>query len=208
MRRCFAFLFLCSGFAHAQRYEFGVFGGGGFLGQSALPSTPGITAGLQAGASAGAFLAQNLYASLGGEVRYEFQQRSLRVAGASSSATFPARAHVLQYDLLWHAGSTRRPLRPYVMLGGGFKLYQGTGAEAAWRPLMDIAYLTRTQEWSPMVAAGGGVQWRFGRRTLLRLDVRDQLTRFPGRVITPAPGTKLPGWVHDVTPTAGIAWVF
>ena len=141
-------------------------------------------------------------------MRYEFQLRELRLAGSSSSATLPGRAHVLQYDLLWHPRSRRRPAHPYVLLGGGFKLYQGTGAETAWRPLMDVAYLTRTQQWSPMLAAGAGVKWQLTRRVLLRLDVRDQMTRFPGKLIASAPGATLPGWVHDLVPSLGIAWSF
>ena len=197
-----------AGCATAQKYEFGAFGGAGFLGQATLPAATGITAGLQSGVSAGAFLGQNLYAALGGEVRYEYQQRGLRLASGGAETTLPARAHVLQYDLIWHAAPPRQKLRPYLTGGGGFKLYQGTGGETAWRPLMDFAYLTRTQQWSPMLAVGAGIKWRIGRATILRADVRDQVTRFPDQLIAPAPGVALPAWVHDVVPSVGVGWVF
>jgi len=45
-------------------------------------------------------------------------------------------------------------------------------------------------------------------RVLLRIEVRDYFSRFPTRVIAPAPGSHLAGWLHDVVPMVGITFVF
>ena len=78
----------------------------------------------------------------------------------------------------------------------------------AYRPLMEYAYLTRTQELKPMLTVGGGLKLRLGERILARLDFRDQITRFPRRIIAPAPGMTLGGWLHDFVPTVGLSWMF
>ena len=59
-----------------------------------------------------------------------------------------------------------------------------------------------------MVTFGGGIKYAVSRRVLLRIEVRDYLTSFPTKVIAPAPGAHLAGWLHDIVPMAGITFVF
>jgi hypothetical protein len=86
------------------------------------------------------------------------------------------------------------------------KLFQGTGDEAAYQPLMQYAYLTRTRELKPMLTVGGGVKFHLARRMILHVDLRDQITGFPSQVIAPAPGMAIKGWLHDFVPTVGLGW--
>ena len=73
--------------------------------------------------------------------------------------------------------------------------------------LMQYAWLTRAHDIKPMFSFGGGVKIPLRGRLLFRLDIRDQLTRFPAKIITPAPGLTLSGWLHDFVPTAGLSWL-
>jgi hypothetical protein len=195
--------------ARAQQREAGILGGGGFMNGSALrgASTP-VTAGFSPGPAVGVLIGHDLYSHWSGEIRYVFEEQDARLRSSGITAGFAAQAHVLNYDLVLHARPRQDRVRPYIAVGGGIKIFRGTGAEVAYRPLMDYAYLTRTQELKPMLTLGGGVKFRLGRRMMARIDFRDQLTRFPHKVIQPAPGMTLNGWLHDFVPTVGVSWVF
>jgi hypothetical protein len=92
--------------------------------------------------------------------------------------------------------------------GGGLSVFQGVGTESSYQPLSSFALLTKTSQWVPMATFGGGIKYAIGRRVLLRIEVRDYFSRFPTKVIAPAPGSHLAGWLHDVVPMAGISVVF
>jgi hypothetical protein len=206
--RC-TFLLLLAGAACAQQREFGALGGGGFLPSLPVQGAPtAVSAGLAAGPVAGALFGQDLYSHLGGELRYLYQQRNLSVTSGGTSAVFSGQAHVVHYDLLYYPRPRQQRVRAYVSAGGGMKLFRGTGSEAAYQPLMQYAYLTQTSELKPMLTVGGGVKIYLGRRMLLRVDVRDEMTQFPTKLITPAPGLSVGGWLHDVVPTVGFSWAF
>jgi len=42
----------------------------------------------------------------------------------------------------------------------------------------------------------------------VRAEFRDYITPLPKLVITPVPGAKVGGWVHDFTPLGGIGFSF
>jgi hypothetical protein len=84
------------------------------------------------------------------------------------------------------------------------KVYQGTGQEAAYQPLMQYAWRSRTSELKPMLSLGAGSKIYLKRRIVLRFDLRDQITGFPSKVISPAPGMAINGWLHDFVPTVGL----
>jgi hypothetical protein len=195
--------------AQAQQHEIGILGGGGWAAGLPIQGAPASTsAGFQTGAAAGAVLSQDLYGRWSGEIRYMFEQRNLRVTSGGTTASFTGQAHVLDYDLLFYTRPRNQRVRPYLAVGGGVKLFRGTGTETAYRPLMEYAYLTRTQQLQPMLTAGGGVKIQLNARLRLRIDVRDQITRFPGKLIAPAPGMSLDGWLQDWVPTVGLSWSF
>lgn len=195
--------------ARAQQREIGILGGGGFLNGAPVEGTAtSVTASFSPGPAAGVLIGHDLYSHWSGEIRYLFEERDARLRSSGTAAGFAGQAHVLHYDLVLHARPRQDRVRPYVAVGGGIKIFRGTGAEIAYRPLMEYAYLTRTQELKPMLTVGGGLKFRLGGRMMARVDFRDQLTRFPHKVIAPAPGMTLGGWLHDFVPTVGLSWMF
>jgi len=203
----YLYLLFTIGALHAQNREIGVVGGGAFL--PAVPvqgAVTAVSAGFQPGPAAGAFFGQDLYSHLSGEIRYLFELRNLHLASGGASASFSSQAHVLQYELRYHLRPRDERLRPYLAAGGGMKLFQGRGTEAAYQPLMQYAYLTHTQELKPLLTVGGGLKFYLARRMILQFDLRDQITRFPAKVIAPAPGMAIKGWLHDFVPTVGLGW--
>jgi hypothetical protein len=206
-RKLLVCLFFVACGVHAQTWEVGVIGGTAFLRGIPIQGAPtGTSAGFQPGVVGGFLLSQDYYTHWSGEIRYLFEQRNLRVTSAGQAATLAGQAHVLYYDLVYNTRSREERVRPYVAVGGGMKLFRGTGAEEAYRPLMQYAYLTRTQELEPMLSLGGGVKWLVGERMVLHVECRDQITPFPRKLIAPAPGMALKGWLNDFVPTVGVSW--
>ncbi len=209
MRKLAVGLVLCALAGWTQEWEFGGAGGFGFMKGAGVSGPAGTaTAGFQTGGAASAVFAHVANPRWSGEVRYSFLQSNLKLSSGSSQTTFAGRAHALHYDLLIFPGAPRARTRPFVAAGGGMKLYQGTGAEHAFQPLSQFAYLTRTRELKPMISAGGGVKTEIRPGLVLRVEFRDYVTPFPKELIAPAPGNKIAGWVHDFVPRVGISRVW
>jgi hypothetical protein len=92
-------------------------------------------------------------------------------------------------------------------VGGGMKLYEGTGKDIAVQPLGRIAVLTRTTQWKPLISFGGGVKFRVGDRAAVRVEVRTNMTEVPTEVITPING-KISGWLLNFAPMVSLGWTF
>jgi len=183
--------------------------GGGFYNNIGVSNPVGTaTAGLGNGFGFGALLGQNVSQRISGEMRYEYQFNDLKVSSSGESVTFAGRSHSMHYDVLFHSRSARSRVRPFVALGGGVRVFRGTGTESSYQLLSSFALLTKTQEWKPMVTFGGGVKYALSPRLSLRVEVRDFLTTFPVKVIAPAPGAHLSGWLHDLVPMIGITFTF
>jgi hypothetical protein len=203
----YSWLLIAAWAVHAQTLEIGVLGGGGFLSKVPVVGAPSsVAAGFQSGPAMGAVFTQNMYSHVSGEILYFFEQSNLHLSSGSDSATFAGRAHVLEYEILYHLQPRNARVRSYFAVGGGVKVFQGTGAEAAYQPLMQYAYLTRTNELKPLLMFGGGVRVALRGRMAARFDLRDQLTTFPTKVISPAPGMAINSWLHDFAPTFGLEW--
>lgn len=193
----------------AQRWEFGAGGGASFYTSSEVArGSQSARAGLDRGFAATAVLGQDLHQRLGGEIRYTFQSNALKLSQGGTKATFSARTHAVHYDVLIHFAPPNRALRPFLAAGGGMKLHQGTGEERSVQPLSQFAFLTRTSEWKPLISLGGGIKWKIGRSALLRLEARDYLSPLPRKLIAPAPGATIGGWLHDIVLLAGISAQF
>ena len=200
-------LLLAVGAVRAQTHEIGVIGGAAFARGLPIQGAPADTsAGFQPGVVGGFLLGQDLYSHWGGDIRYLFEQRNPLVAFGGQTASFAGQAHVLYYDLIYYTRSREERVRPYLAVGGGMKLLRGTGAEEAYRPGMEYADLTHLQQLKPMLSVGGGVKWPVGKRMVLHIDVRDQITPFPNKLIAPAMGMTLKGWLNDFVPTVGLTW--
>lgn len=194
----------------AQQYEIGGFAGAGFATGSSVTSPAGTaTAGFKPGASFGGFLGHRMYPRLSGEIRYGFLMHDLRLRSGGLEPSFKAQAHALHYDVLFHTRDNDASVQPFVAAGGGGMIYRGTGREAAYQPLgNEFAYFTKTQEIKLMISAGAGVRARLGERLWLRVEFRDYLTPFPKKVIAPALGSRVGGWVQNIVPMAAISYTF
>lgn len=195
--------------ALAQHWEVGALGGGGFYLNNSVTGSRGTgTVGFQPGFSAGGWLGHHTAGRFGGEIRYLFQKNDLKVAGPSQTLTFGGQSHLIHYDFVIHTRSSEDRVRPYFAAGGGMKGYFGTGQEHAFQPLSNIAVPTHTSQWRPVVSFGAGVKWAIRSRLMLRAEVRDYVTQFPKDVIFPAPGNRIGGWAHDITPLIGLSYIF
>jgi hypothetical protein len=192
----------------AQQWEVGGIGGGGFLSNVAVTGTAGsATAGFQTGAAFGAFFGNNLYGHIGGELRYAYLQNNLQLKSGGSSVSFSGMAHVVHYDLILHT-ARKHSVQFFAAIGGGLKVFRGTGAEAAYQPLSKYGYFTKTQALKPMASVGGGIKFFISRKVCLRTEFRDYITAFPEEIIAPAPGAKFGSILHDFVPMAGLSYEF
>jgi len=132
----------------------------------------------------------------------------LQLNQGSTQAVFGARSQAVHYDLLWHFTGSETAVRPFVAAGGGVKIFQGTGTEVAYQPLSNFALLTKAQDLTGLLSVGAGLKMRLATHVALRLEVHDFLTPFPKQVITPAANAKVSGWMQDIVPMAGLAFLF
>jgi hypothetical protein len=194
--------------AFAQQWEFGAVGGGSLLSDVSVSGPAGkATAGFAPGAAFGAFFGENLYSHLTGEVRYEYLQSDLRLSSGGQSAQFTGGQHALHFDMLYHTNRKESRTQFFASLGGGVKVFRGTGAPEAYQALSQIGYFTKTQAIKPMVSVGGGLTFQLAPRIFLRAEVRDFITAFPTELITPAPGMKFGSLLNDIVPLVGITYV-
>jgi hypothetical protein len=202
-------LMSAAGSAFAQEWEFGALGGGGFLGNVSANggSIGNATAGFAPGAAFGVFAGNNLYRNLSGEIRYEYMQNDLRLSSGGQTAQFTGSAHAIHYDVIYHTNRKESRVQYFAALGGGMKLFRGTGAQEAYQPLSQFGYFTKTQAIKPMVSVGGGFTYRLSPHMYLRTEVRDFITPFPTQVLTPAPGVKYGSILQDLVPMVGISYV-
>jgi hypothetical protein len=193
----------------AQQWEFGGVGGGGFLSNVAVAGPVGsATAGFQTGAAFGAFIGNNAYGHIGGELHYAYLQSNLQLSSGGSSVSFAGTAHVVHYDLILRTSPRNSRVQFFAAIGGGMKLFRGSGTEAAYQPLSQYGYFTKTQALKPMASVGGGMKYFLARKVCLRTEFRDYITAFPKQLIAPAPGAKFGSILHDFVPMAGLSYEF
>jgi hypothetical protein len=190
--------------ASAQQWEFGGAGGGGFLNTVNVTGSSTAKAGFAPGAVAGVWVGYTSTPHFGGEIRYNFMQSNLKLKSGGSEATFSGVAHTLQYDLIIKTSRHEGKVQLFAALGGGMKYFQGTGKEAAYQPLSQFGYFTKTSMVKPMASVGGGIKFAVSHRVFIRTEVRDYITAFPTDLIAPAPGTKFGSILHDIVPMVGI----
>lgn len=210
MKRIAAFTFLLAASAagcFGQKWEFGGVGGASFLNNVNVTAPAGSAkAGFQPGAVLGAFLGQNLYSHFSGEIRYLYMQSNQRIQSGGTEATFSGNAHLVHYDLVWHTSAEGKRATAFVALGGGMKLFRGTGKEAAYQPNYQYGYMTKTQQIKPMASVGGGVKFKLTPHLYLRAEVRGYITPFPQNIIAAAPGAKFGKILNDIVPTVAVSY--
>ena len=166
------------------------------------------TAGFEKGLAGNVWIGNNMYNKLSGEFHYDYEMNDLKLSSGGTNVKFSGNSHAFHYDLLYHFTKRTAKVRPYVLAGGGFKLYQGTGTESAFQALSKLAILTKTTEFKPMVTVGGGIKFALSQHINLRLEVRDNITAFTNKLILPVNGASTPGFLNNFVPLVGISFVF
>jgi len=209
-----ALLLACGACAFAQQWELGGIGGVGFLNDVNVSTTTtgSAKAGFSTSAVAGAYFGQNMNAHWSGEIRYEFFDSDLKLSSGGSSATFSGVAHALHYDLIYHT-DRKAPAQFFVAAGVGMKIFDGTGAQEAYQPLSQFGYFTQTHDVKVMGSVGGGFTYKLSEKVFLRAEIRDFISPFPTKVITPPPtvsGNKVSygSILQDIVPMVGVSYVF
>jgi outer membrane protein W len=191
------------------KWEVGGGAGGSFYPNRTLQSSVGsATTGFKSNVAGIFWLSNDFRNRFGGEVRYAYQRGNATLTSGSTTLDFGAQSHQITYDFLVYTNSNKSAVRPYFLVGGGMKGYQGTGEEQALQPLIQYAALTKTSQWMPVVNVGAGIKWDVSRKVVLRFDVRDNMTQFPKDVILPVPPNTVGGFLHNIVPTFGIAYRF
>jgi hypothetical protein len=206
----FALALLCTGAGMAQEWEVGGMASYGFYRNAQATNPQGTaTAGFSPGAAFGAVVGYNSNHLFGGEFRYTYEMSDLKLSSGGTNASFGGVAHTVGYDLILHPRNrNERKVQPFLAVGGGMKLYRGTGTEQAYQPLENFALLSKAQQVEPMISVGGGIKVRLSQHMLLRAEVRDFITPFPTQVITAFPPTKISGWLNNFVPMIGISYTF
>jgi|SRR5579883_2070126 len=195
--------------AYAQHGEVGVAVGGSLYRNPSITNNgQNITAGLSDGFSGSAWLGQQMYKYVGGEIRYTYESNGFSLNGNGANAGFSGDSHALGYDLHIHLTPRTARFRPYVLGGGGVKFYRGMGTESATQPLSRFALLTKENELRPMVDFGAGVKFGITDHLYIRAEFRDVMTGFPTKVVTPNLGSSSPSFLHNFVPSGGISYVF
>jgi hypothetical protein len=193
--------------AFAQQWEFGAVGGIGLLNTVSATGTPGsASAGFAPGFVAGLFIGQNLYQHFSGQIHYEYMQSDLRLSSGGQSTQFGGAAHAIHYDVVYHTGGSESRTQLFAALGGGLKDFVGNGTEAAYQPLSQFGYFTKTSTYKPMGTVAAGVTFALSSNMSLRAEVRDYMTAFPTAVLTPAPGVKFGSLLNEVVPMISIVY--
>jgi Outer membrane protein beta-barrel domain len=194
--------------AFGQQWEFGAVGGGSLLSDVSVSGAAGkATAGFAPGAAFGAFVGENLYTHLTGELHYEYLQSDLRLSSGGQTAQFTGGEHAVHFDMVYHTNRKESRTQFFASVGGGIKVFRGTGAPEAYQALSQFGYFTETQAVKPMVSVGAGLTFQLAPRIFLRAEVRDFITAFPTALITPAPGMKFGSLLNDIVPLVGITYV-
>jgi opacity protein-like surface antigen len=195
--------------ARAQNWEFGGGAGGSFYPSNTVTNgSASASLGAQTNIAAGLWLANNINDKWGGEVRIDYARGDLKLSNSATQTTFNSEAYALHYDFQYHFSHATARIRPYVAAGGGVKYYRGIGSQVLFQPLSQFVLLTQGTQLEPMISVGGGLKFKITEHLGFRLEVHDYITPVPKDIITPNIGSKISGWMQDITPMAGISYLF
>lgn len=189
--------------------EIGAAGGFGFYHDETIANANGSAqAGFGPRFAVSGFAGGDLGRFFGVQGRYIFQDGDVELKSPAGQANLDGDTQSVLGEFLLYGQKPSHRLRFYLAAGFGVKLYQATQTITGPRPLSDIASLNTASQARPLISYGPGIQYSFAPHWRIRLDLRDYTTPFPQRVITPAPGARRPGWLHDLVPMLGISRVF
>jgi hypothetical protein len=207
--KLFSSAILAAGAAFAQSLEFGAAGGFSYAPSlSVTEAAATASVGIGHGGVVGAYLSEDTYRYFGGEVRYLYGFGDLQASSGSTSVSFGRSTHIITFDILGYLRPRESRVRPFLALGGGAEILDGTGAESATQPLGNFVALTHTRETLGVGDVGVGFKIALSRRLSFRIEAHDYLGPSPGKVITPAPGASISGFMNNIVATASIGWTW
>jgi hypothetical protein len=193
--------------AMGQKWEFGGGVGGGFYtSQDVSLGSASASAKIASNIAGSGWIENNRGDHCGGEIRVDYQMGDLQLSQGGTQASFGARSYAAHYDILYHFAPVGSRIRPFVAIGAGIKVFQGTGTEVVYQPLSQFALLTKDQDLTPLISGGVGVKMQLSEHVQLRAEFHDFATPFPKKVITPNAGAKAGGWLQDFVPMVGISY--
>src|SRR6185369_13568819 len=90
---------LAAGSAFAQKYEFGVAGGGSFYQSKSITGTRGSAdVGFDPGYAISVNVGNNMYDRFGGELRYTYLHNDFKLSSGGTTVNFGAQSHAIHYD--------------------------------------------------------------------------------------------------------------
>lgn len=191
------------------QYEIGGFYGYGWYNNGKIFSDAGTAeAGIRDRFAAGAFVADNKWEYISGELRYIYQDGHPFLKYNGARADIQGQSHAITYDVLFHFKNAEHRLRPFVAAGAGAKGFIIAGPEPYPQPFPSIATLNESNQWKFVTDVGGGVKYRIGRNFQLRAELRDYITTFPSRELTPVAHGTARGVFNQITPMVGVSYVF
>jgi len=189
--------------------EIGGAGGFGFYHDASITNTNGSAkAGFGPRFVLSAVAGWNWSRLLAVEGRYTFQDGDAALRSQGLEANLDGDAQSAMAELLFSPQPKSSRFRFFGAVGFGVKVYQTTHPSPGPQPLTDFAMLQKANQAEPLITYGAGIRYAFSKHWLIRVEFRDYTTPFPTRVITPAPGARLSGWLHDIVPTLGISRTF
>lgn len=144
----------------------------------------------------------------GGELRYIYSRNDLELDAGADSFDLGGQSHVVHYDVLYYLKNREADVQPFVAVGFGVTVFQGTGDEVPAAPGSDLALLTKSSESMPTGDVGVGVRFRIRDNMFFRVEFRDYITSVPQKVISPAPGADIDGILNRWTGLFGLTWTF
>ena len=209
LTRIFSAGVLFASLAAAQTWEAGVLGGFGITPSTTVTTADGTAStGLKNGGTFGVYGGANDYSYIGGEASYLYRMSDLKLTSGGTQVDLSGHTQFLDFRFLVHFAAREKRFRPFVAVGGGVGIYSGTGQPNAAQPLNNFVALTNTRETKPMASGAAGIKYRLTQHLGLRFEFRDYATPFPNRLIGPAPGVSLNGWLQNFEAVGGIGGVF
>ena len=175
-KRLFSIALLAAPSAFAQGLELGASGGFNYAPNLSVTETSTTASvGIGRGGVVGAYLGEDRYRYFGGELRYLYGFGDLRASSASgnTSVSFGRHIHLVTFDILAYLRPPESRVHPFLALGGGAEVLDGTGAESAAQPLGNFVALTHTRETLGVGDVGVGFKIALSRHLRFRIEAHD-----------------------------------
>src|SRR6266404_1569499 len=118
--------------ASGQVWEVGAIGGFGYSPSLTVKNaTTSASAGMKKGVTVGFYAGEDMYRYFSGEANYLYRTGDLKLEGSGRSVSFGAHTHIITGDFLGHFRPVGARIRPFISVGGGIEIMQGTGQESA-----------------------------------------------------------------------------